>query len=355
MLDINSPPKHICILRLSAIGDICHTLPVIRTIQAHWPQTKITWIIGKTEYAMVEGIRDIEFITFDKKKGFQEYLNIHSKLRNIEFDVLLHMQMSLRASFLSLLIKTKIKVGFDRARAKDLQWLFTNKKIKPVPNQHVMDSLFGFAEVLGITSHLNVWDIPIPDSARASAQKLLGNISNYIIISPCSSKAYRNWNVDGYSSISDYIKEKYNIDVVLTGGHSEIENNYGKNIVHSATHKPLNLIGQTNLKTLLAIIEGAKCIISPDSGPAHMSTAMGTSVIGLYATTNPERARPYLSSDWVVNRYPDAIRKKYNKEINEVPWGTRVRNSWAMNLITIDEVKKMIDNFLTKSSTGKDL
>ncbi len=353
MLHFSTLPQNICILRLSAIGDICHTLPVIRTIQHQWPSTKITWIIGKTEYELIKGISDIDFIVFDKKAGISEYLKIRSQLNHINFDVLLHMQMSLRASLISLMIKAKIKIGFDRKRAKDGQWIFTNKKINPVSQQHVMDSLFGFSETLGIENNFTNWNIPVPDKEHNSAKKSLGNISNYIIISPCSSKAYRNWNSKGYAAVADYIKEKYGLDVVLTGGNSEIEKEYGKRITESSVLTHLNLIGLTNLKELLSIIEGASCMISPDSGPAHMATAMNTPVIGLYATTNPDRARPYLSAEWVVNRYPDAVLKKHHKKVNDVAWGTRIRDEWAMNLITVEDVTNMIDKFMQQSSDTK--
>ncbi len=346
MLHFTTKPENICILRLSAIGDICHTLPVIRTIQANWPNSKITWVIGKTEFELIKDIPNINFIIFDKKMGIKEYLRIRKKLRNTNFDVLLHMQMSLRASLVSLMIKSKIKIGFDRQRAKDGQWLFTNKKIKAHTQQHVIDSLFGFSEILGIKGHKYIWNIPIPDTARQTANALVGNRPNYVVISPCSSKDYRNWHAQGYAAIADYITEKYHYDVILTGGNSEIEKKYGNKIIHFSKFPPLNLIGQTNLKELLSIIEGAKCMISPDSGPAHMSTAMDTPVIGLYATTNPDRARPYLSSKWVVNRYPEAIDKKHHKKVQDVAWGTRVKDNWAMNLITSKDVKNMVDTFM---------
>lgn len=350
MLDFTHPPKHICILRLSAIGDICHTLPVIRTIQNQWPNTKITWIIGKTEYELLKGIDDIDFIIFNKKNGVREYLSIFTILNKSKFDVLLHMQMSLRSSFISLAVKSKVKIGFDKERAKDLQWLFTNKKIKAQSHQHVIDSLFGFSEILGIKEHNLTWNIPISSENHLSAKNLLKGISKYIIISPCSSKAYRNWNLQGYIDITNHINENSDYQVVLTGGNSLLEIEFGNNIFQASKVKPLNLIGKTNLKELLSIIEGAKFMISPDSGPAHMSTAMGTPVIGLYATTNPERARPYLSSKWVVNRYADAINKKHHKKVHEVSWGTRVKDSWAMKLITSQDVKNMVDTFLQQSS-----
>lgn len=346
MSDFKTPPGHICILRLSAIGDICHTLPLVRTIQQHWPDTKITWIIGKAEYALVEGIDDINFIIFDKKNGINEYFKVHNQLKNIKFDALLHMQMALRASLISLLIRSKIKIGFDRERAKDAQWLFTNRKIKPHRNEHVLDSLFGFADALGVNEHLNLWNIPVTQEQRQSAKNKLNGLTNYVVISPCSSKTYRNWNIEGYAKICDYLKETHHYDVVLTGGKSEVEKNYGEEILHLSQHKPLNLIGKSTLKELLTILQGADFLISPDSGPAHIATTVQTPVIGLYATTNPDRARPYLSKKWTVNRYPDAIYKKYNMDVASVAWGTRVRDNWAMDLITTDDVTTMIDQIV---------
>ena len=162
MLPLNRPPKKLCILRLSAIGDISHTLPILRTLQQEWPETDITWIIGKTEYGLVYDIPGVNFIVFDKKEGLAGYRKIRRALLNEHFDVLLHMQMSLRSSLISLFIKADIKLGFDRQRAKDLQWLFTNQKIQYKPQQHVIDSFFGFTEALGIKDRKYEWNVPIP-------------------------------------------------------------------------------------------------------------------------------------------------------------------------------------------------
>jgi heptosyltransferase I len=343
---LTTAAQSLCILRLSALGDITHALPIFHTIRLAWPNTKITWIIGKAEYQLVKDMKDVEFIIFDKKAGLKAYNDIRKKLKQRQFDVLLHMQMSLRASVISLLIKAKIKIGFDRERAKDGQWLFTNTKIKALDKQHVIDSFFGFTEALGIKEQHYIWDIPLPAADQLAAKQLLGKHSKYIVISPCSSKAYRNWNSQGYAAIADYIKEKYQYDIVLTGGNSAIESQYANEIIHLCSSSIINLVGKTNIKELLCVIKDARFMLSPDSGPAHMATAIGTPVIGLYATTNPDRARPYLSAPWTVNRYPDAIFKKFNKAVDAVAWGCRVRDEWAMNLITLEDVKNMVDQFM---------
>lgn len=352
----SSPPASVCLLRLSAIGDIAHTLPVVRTLQHYWPETRITWIIGKVEHTLVGDIEGIEFIIFDKARRWRAYLDVARQLKGRRFDLLLHMQMSMRASLISLLVKSRIKLGFDRARAKDGQWLFTNRKIAPRRNEHVVDSLFGFADALGLVDRQLRWDIPIPAEARTFAnEQLPANNARYLLISPCSSMAYRDWYSRGYAEVAAHAIHQHGMTVVLSGGRSRREWLMGAEIVaHLDTmglgRSVVNLIGATSLKQLLAILERASVLIAPDSGPAHLGTATGTPVIGLYACTNPDRARPYLSAEWVVNRYPQAIANRFHTAVEQQPWGTRVRDAAAMRLITSDAVNDTLDRLL--ASTG---
>ena len=333
-------------MRLSAIGDICHTLPVVRTIQQHWPKTRLTWIIGKTEYSLVCDIPDIEFIVFDKSLGWRAYSELRKKLEGQSFDALLHMQMSLRASLISLLVDAPIKLGFDRKRAKDMQWLFSNHKIESRPNQHVIDSFFGFTDALGIRERELRWDIPIPETAVTFAEQNMPGNQPTLVISPCSSMAYRNWNAKGYAEIADYAANEHDLRVVLTGGPELIERKYAEQITQLARNPVINLIGKTNLKQLLAVLKRSAALISPDAGTAHLATAVGLPVIGLYATTNPDRARPYLSKEYVVNKYPEAVMDKYHKTVEDLPWGTRVRDEGTMDRITVDDIKQVLDKSL---------
>jgi len=343
-LPFTSAPSSLCLLRLSAVGDVCHALPVVRTIQAQWPETRITWIIGRLEASLIGDIPGIEFIIFDKARGVAAYQEFRRAMKGRHFDALLHMQISLRASLISRLVPTGIRLGFDRERAKDLQWLFTNHKIEHRPQQHVVDSFFCFAEALGIHDKVLRWEIPIPPEAQQFCdQHIADNEGELLVISPCSSMSYRNWNIEGYAAVADYAAEKLNMQVIITGGPSAIEQQYGEAITQLCRHKPLNLVGKTNLKQLLAILDRATVIVAPDSGPAHMATAVNTPVVGLYATTNPDRARPYLSAEYVVNRYLDAIEQKHHRRIEELPWGTRVRDEGTMDLITSSEVCAMLD------------
>lgn len=336
-LPFHSPPDTLCLLRLSAIGDISHTIPVVRTIQHAWPNTRITWIIGKTEYGLVHDMEGIEFIVFDKSKGYNGYRDIHKQLKGRYFDVLLHMQMSIRSSLISLMINSPVKLGFDKPRAKDYQWLFTNHRIEPRTRQHVIDSFFGFTEALGIEDRVLEWNIPIPDEAKQFAEQTVDNNKKVLVISPCSSMAYRNWSCEGYAEIADYAVQQ-GMQVILTGGPSAIEKQYADCIKEQLSVEVTDLIGKTSIKQLLAILARANVVVSPDSGPAHLATAVGTPVIGLYACTNPNRARPYLSEQWLVNRYPQALKNSFNLGVDEAPWGKRVKDKDAMKLITATDI-----------------
>ena len=348
-LPFAAPPESLCILRLSAVGDVCHTLPVVRTIQYAWPHTRLTWIIGKTEASLLSGIPDIEFVVFDKSLGWRAYLKVRQQLAGQRFDALLHMQMSLRSSLINRLVNTDIRLGFDRAHAKDLQWLVNNHQIPAHSHQHVMDSLFGFTEALGITERRLTWNIPVSQQDKDVVDALIPHDKPLLVISPCSSMSYRNWNAAGYAAIADYAVTQYDLNVVVSGGPTPAERDMGEQIIQLARHKPLSLIGKTNLKQLLYLLDRATALVSPDSGPAHMATAVRTPVIGLYACTNPDRARPYFSHKTVVDKYHETVIKKFGKSADELPWGLRVRDPGTMDTISTDDVTKKLDEVMGES------
>ncbi len=146
----NSAPKSVCFLRLSAIGDVCHAIAAVQALQKHWPETKVTWIIGKVEAQLVQGLEGVELIIFDKKAGWTGIQSVWKALKGQRFDALVHMQLALRASIVTLGIRANYKVGFNRERAKEGQWLFTNRKIPDTHSQHVLDSFFSFIHYLGV-------------------------------------------------------------------------------------------------------------------------------------------------------------------------------------------------------------
>ncbi|CAN5342892.1 glycosyltransferase family 9 protein [soil metagenome] len=348
------PPASVCVLRLSALGDVCHTLPVVRTLQKAWPDTRFTWIIGGPAASLLAGVSGIGLVVLAREQGLAGPRGLRRILEGRNFDLLLHMHASMRANLTSLCVRAQRRIGFDRARAGDLQWLFTNERIPARERQHVMDGLFGFAEVLGIKTRAIEWDIPVPDSDRGFAEHCIPEGERVMIVSPCSSEMrgryrnFRNWSAENYAAVIDYAARRHGLQPLLTGGGSALERDYGAQIESLASARPQNLIGATTLKQLLALLERATVLLCPDSGPAHMATACGTPVIGLYGTTNPDRAGPYLSREWVVNRYPEAVAREFGKPVDELPWGVRVRKPFAMDLIEVDDVTSRLDALLDR-------
>ena len=350
---LGSGPESICVIRLSAIGDCCHTLPVLRSVQAAWPGTRITWVIGKTEYGLMKGVDGIEFITFDKARPLASLVEIRRQVRGRRYPILLHMHASMRANLASRMVSAERRIGFDRRRARDCQWLFSTEKIPEQPEQHVMDGLFGFLEYLGIRERSLRWNIPVSGEDGAFAAARCGSDSPVVVISPCTSQRfrnYRNWRAENYAAVVNHLQREHGARVLLTGGPTETERAYGAGIEAAAAQPVENVIGRTTLKQLLAILDRADLLICPDSGPAHMATAVGTPVIGLYATSNRHRTGPYFSQDLVVDRYPEAVQREFGVPVSGLRWGQRVRDPDAMDLIRVEDVIAKVNQVLPKST-----
>ncbi|HNP34564.1 MAG TPA: glycosyltransferase family 9 protein [Woeseiaceae bacterium] len=342
----NAPPQDICLVRLSAIGDACHVLAVVRNINDNWPNARVTWIIGKTEAALLGDIAGVEFIIFDKSKGRAAYRDIKQALAGRHFDVALCMHPSMRANRIYRLIPTRIRLGFDYRRAKDWQWLFTNRRIAARQRQHILDGMMEFARAIGSGPTPLRWDIPTRQDDREFAQKYAS--TRCLVISPCSSvrrRNFRNWPVERLVAVAQHAQDRHACRIIITGSNSALEHEYADRIAAESGADLVNLVGQTTLKQSFALFAAADLVLCPDSGPAHMATAAGTPVIGLYASTNPDRAGPYVSRALTVNRYPDAVEKYLGKRVEQVRWGERVRHPEVMSLISVADVTAKVDSF----------
>ena len=352
----STPPKRICLLRLSALGDITHVLPTLRTLQHHWPETEITWIIGKTEYQLVRAIEGINFIIFDKAAGFSAYSklkkDVRSHLGRDKFDVLLHMQLSIRASVASLAIPARIKLGFDKARAKDLQSIFCNRQIQPESiRQHVLESFLEFPRYFGLKPVMK-WGLPVSADAIESVKSKINMAGaaadrKLFVINPCAvakSKNWRNWTSEGYAAIADYVHTKHDMQVVLTGGFSSLEKDTAEQIIGLCkAAKPINLVATTSIDEMVATLSLANIVLAPDTGPVHIASALNTDTIGLYASTNPQRAGPYRHQQFVANRYPEALQQYHQQTVEQASWGKRIKTAECMKLITVNDVIEKIE------------
>lgn len=338
-----SPPRSLCILRLSAIGDCCHALALITVIRRAWPETRITWIVGKLEASLFANLPGVEIIPFDKSKGWRGYRELWQTLRGRRFDALLHLQAALRASIATLGIRARVKLGFDRARANDGQWLFTNHAVPSPDSPHVLDGFLAFARELGITDLTPDWQLPIDPRDRAWAKETLQGRPT-LLICAAASKAFKNWTAEGYAALADHAAER-GMQVYLCGGPAQLERQLAHDIQARCRHKPGNLVGETRLPQLLALIAEASLVLAPDTGPAHMATITGTPVIGLYAHHNPARTGPYHARDRVVSIYKEAIEAETGKPLAELDWRTRLKDGDAMRRLPVERVIAEFDRW----------
>jgi heptosyltransferase I len=330
-------PASICLLRASAIGDVTHVVPLIRTLQQAWPRTSLTWVVGKLERQLVGDLPGVEFVSFDKRAGWAGMRAVHAALRGRRFDALLQMQVALRSNLLSLGIRAERRIGYDAARAKDLHGLVINQRIPARHGEHVLDALGSFVEPLGLKQTTVRWDLPIPEAAHAWAAEQLPGDTPTLLVSPSSSHALRNWRPERYAAVIDHAAAR-GWRVALVGGPSGIERAMADAVLAACQRPPLDLTGRDTLKKLLALLTRAQLLLSPDSGPMHMANAVGTRVLGLHAASNPDRSGPYSDRRWCVNQYDAAARRYLGKPADALPWGSKIERPGVMDLIQVDAV-----------------
>jgi heptosyltransferase I len=347
-------PERVCLLRLSAIGDTCHVVPLLRRLQTAWPRTRFTWVIGKLEAKLMSLITDVELITVDKGAGLSAYSRLREDMRRRgAFDLLLHLQLSIRASAAAALMPAPIKLGFDKPRAREMQWLFTNRRVAARSREHVLDSFQGFADALGVPAERPRWDIPLPAAALDYAGQLIDSAAQpTLLISACSSHTLRNWLPERYAAVAEHAVRTYGARVILCGGPSAIEREMAAAIAGRCAVPLINQVGKDTLPQMLALMSRATALLTPDSGPAHMATMVNLPVLGLYAATNPERSGPYLSRRWCVNAYDEAARKFLGKPADELPWTRKIELPGVMELITVDAVNAKLDELLASLPTA---
>lgn len=332
-----SASSSLCLLRLSALGDVTHVVPLVRTLQAARPDTPIHWIIDKAGHKLLDGLPGVTFHAYDKKSGMAGVKELRKQLPPGRFEALLQMQVAFRANLLSAFIPAERRIGYDRSRSKDLHGLFINERIPDRPGIHVLDAIGSFCEPLGLRQTEVSWDLAVPQSAYEwAAAQWQDDGRPVLMISPCSSHVRRNWYADRYAAVASHATER-GWRVVLCGGRSELERSMADAIQAQLQTPALDLVGKDTLKQLPALLARANLVMTPDSGPMHIANAMGAKVLGLHAASNPNRSGPYSDRRYCVDRYDDAARKYLAKQAADLKWGTKIEFDDVMELITVED------------------
>jgi heptosyltransferase I len=293
---------------MSAVGDAVHVLPVINAIKREHPSSKITWVLQPGPASLVRGHPNVdEIIIFDRSKGTSSFLDVARELRARDFDLLINLQVYFKAGIITAMSGAKRRLGFDRARARDANWLFTTERIAPHPVQHVQDQYFEFLKELGISPEPVEWNLGPWESERAWQHDFTSQFDRPIAsIVVATSKPEKDWLPERWAQVVDLLSSDYGMQPVLVGGISEREKAAAASIVALSKAKPFSALG-SGLRNLVGILDASAVVLSPDTGPLHMTVALDRPVISLMGYTDPRRTGPYRKfQDLIIDAFHDA-------------------------------------------------
>jgi heptosyltransferase I len=292
---------------MSAIGDAVHVLPVVTALKRQEPETRITWVLQPGPASLVRGHPDVdEIVLFDKGRGWRALVDVRRALTGRVFDLTLDLQVYIKAGLVTALTGAPVKLGFDRARARDLNWLFTNRKIPPHAPQHVQDQYFEFLDALGVPHEPVEWGLgPWPDE-RVWQREFLARFDRPVATLVIgASHPEKEWPAERWAELADALYEEFGLEPVLAGGSSSRELETERVIAERARHRPRSTLG-VPLRQLVGVLDGSALVVSLDTAPLHMAVALDRPVISLMGYNNPKRVGPYRRfRDLIVDAYGD--------------------------------------------------
>ncbi len=296
------------IVMMSALGDAVHVLPLLDALKRHAPTTHVTWVLQPGPAQMVRGHPHVDdVVVFQRSRGLRAYLDVRRELRSRPFDLLMNLQVYFKAGIVTWMCRAPVKLGFDFARARDANWLFTTHRIPPHAEQHVQDQYFEFLDAMGVPHGEPQWHLAPTREERAAARMLLEDAGKGPVVGMvvASSKAEKNWMPERYADVAVRLRAEHGASTVLLGGASPIERDAAERILAGARGSAIDTLGR-GLRTLLGLIDACDVLISPDTGPLHMAVAMNVPAVGLYGYNNPKRVGPYRRfAELLVDAYGD--------------------------------------------------
>jgi heptosyltransferase I len=297
---------------LSAIGDAVHVLPVANALKRAWPEARITWVVQPAAHALVASHPAIdEFVVFERRRGWaavRSFRDVAAALRPRRFDLLLGLQVYLKAGIITGLVWARVKLGFDFRRARDAQWLFTDTRIPAHEPQHVRDQYFEFLRFLGIDPEPVTWGLSLAPHEREARSAFFGALAApacAVVVG--TSRADKNWAPERYARLLEQLVTRHSLQPVLVGGPSRAEREIADRVLASTEARVVDALGP-DVRKLLWLIDGSALLITPDTGPLHIARAIDKPVVSLFGRTNPKRSGPYRKFDDLVvdgyARYP---------------------------------------------------
>lgn len=302
---------NILVVKLSAIGDVIHTLPSLTALRHLYPDAHITWVVEEAAADIVKNHPYLNDVIVSQRKSWSKDI-INSKflkplfnmrslikeLRKRPYDLVIDFHGLFKSSIIVLLSSGKRKLGYDSLQ--ELSGLFLNEKIPEDMNKHAVDRYLDLPRYLGANVTKAEFILPGNEKAEADTQLLLNqyglNGKNFIAINPVAYWETKLWDNNNFARLADLIKNNLKMDIVFTGSEKSII----ERITSKMKTKGINLGGQTTLLELACFYKKARLVITTDSGPMHLAAAVGTPIVALFGPTDPARTGPYGEGHTIV-------------------------------------------------------
>lgn len=314
---------NILIVKMSAIGDVIHTLPALNAVRKHYPDAHITWLVEEAASDLVEGHQALDRVLISKRKRWargllgssrleiiREAYSFVKELRDTRYDLVLDFQGLLKSSVLIGLCRGKRKIGFDKGMEhQERSYLFLNERVPPVDmDNHALLRGMMLLDAIGIQSREIVFDLPLLDQHRNMADDLLmrhgpREFKVLAAIHPAAKWETKLWSNQKFSILADRLIEEHGAGVVFTGNKGD--RRIIQDIMSGMKGEAANFAGEATLKTLAAFYEKTDFLVSTDTGPMHVAAAVGTPVVALFGPTAPWRTGPFGNGHQIVRAQID--------------------------------------------------
>lgn len=315
-MDNEGPGKvNILIVKLSAIGDIIHTLPSLSALRKLFPEADITWVIEEDSSDIIKNHPYLDRVIVSRRKRWIKNLRkLHQVKRTIKeirefiitlrehrYDLVIDFHGLFKSSLIVLLSGGKRRLGYNSMQ--ELSKLFLNEKIYEDMEKHAVDRYLDFLRYLGSNVGDKEFLIPVQEENKNRAEKLLkiNNIDTgkqFVAVNPKAFWKTKLWEDEKFARLCDRITKELKAKVIFTGSNSS---GMIEHIQSLMSYLSVNLEGQTTLRDLAYLYKLASLVVTTDSGPMHIAAAMGTPVVALFGPTDPSRTGPY-GKDHVVIR-----------------------------------------------------
>lgn len=340
-------------VKLSAIGDVVHTLPLLETIKKYFPDTRIDWLVEQEASDIVEGHGAIDQLIVSRRKSWQkrlrkvreipkvveEVMDFIGELRGKRYDIVIDLQGLFKSGLLTGLCRGNRKIGLSGGREGSAFFL-TERPYSVDYDQHAIDRYLKAAEYLDCPATTSMGHIPLRPSDMEQVDRLL--LENgleeacLVAVNPMARWVTKLWETEKFSALADRIIEAFPCEIVFTG--SSQDRPTIDRIIGSMTQRAFNLAGRTSLKGLAYLFAKCRTLITTDTGPMHIAAAMNCPVVALFGPTAPERTGPYGNGHRVVRA-----------EIECSPcFKKKCDHKTCMRDITVDRVFEAVDQILVQ-------